>query len=323
MAATGAVPPPVSIPLPTRRLEKDDRDKIAVLWSPVGLNLSRTIQAAIDEVAETAGFSTMRLDLLSDEPEKLEWDLKHFLKRIHEESSVKGVITAFLDLPEADIDALYEKGKPVVCIDRPSALSRKGNVAIYHRYGGTLVARALLEIGRRKVAFVGPINERGWAGGERAEGVRSVLAEAGAEFIPVDEYKYDMEEAAEATAAMFEAGTEPDAMVFASDAQALGGLRVIKERGKKVPEEIAIVGFDDSVPARQADPPLSSVRQPFAELGKRSSEMLVGVLKGTGHLEDILVKEQLVLRGSCLAGYEGEIIYEPGTDVIARIRETR
>jgi DNA-binding LacI/PurR family transcriptional regulator len=71
---------------------------------------------------------------------------------------------------------------------------------------------------------------------------------------------------------------EPDAVFTVSDTVALGALRFLRERGLSVPDDIAIVGYDDLPPAIQADPPLTTVRQPVAQTGQLAVETLLKIL---------------------------------------------
>ncbi|HJU97013.1 MAG TPA: substrate-binding domain-containing protein, partial [Jiangellaceae bacterium] len=90
-----------------------------------------------------------------------------------------------------------------------------------------------------------------------------------------------------------------DAVFVASDLMATGALRVIHESGRRVPQDIAVVGHDDSVLARTAIPPLTTVRQPAEEMGRRMAELLIEQLSGSPQrsVAEILPTE-LVVRAS-------------------------
>jgi DNA-binding LacI/PurR family transcriptional regulator len=295
--------------------------RVAVLWSPVGQNVMSAVRRGIDTALYRHGYRSITMDLFSDEPGLLERDRDAMIKRILDDTLLPGVLTAFLDLPESVAERLHEKGKAIVSLERPTAWRRKGNVRLDHGIGARHAAEALLELGRKRIAFVGPVHEHGWAGGERFRHIEALLSKReGVKLIPVDAYRYEMDTAAKATAALLDAHPDVDGIIFASDIHALAGLIVLKERGRAVPTDVCVIGFDDSIAARSSTPPISSVQQPFAEVGRLAGEMLMGVVAShRAHLDDVKLPERLILRGSCLRTYDAEIIYQPGEGMLERL----
>ena len=96
-----------------------------------------------------------------------------------------------------------------------------------------------------------------------------------------------------------------DAVVAASDAMALGAIDALRARGVRVPEEVAVVGFDDIEAARFATPPLTTVRQPLHEQGRRAVELLLALLRGEPVPEQITLHTELVTRRSCRCAWQG------------------
>ncbi|MGD2206341.1 MAG: LacI family DNA-binding transcriptional regulator [Anaerolineae bacterium] len=93
---------------------------------------------------------------------------------------------------------------------------------------------------------------------------------------------------------------EPDAVFVASDSMALGAMRALREVQKRVPDEVAIVGFDDMPQAATADPPLTTIRQPIQRAGVLAVEMLIDILKnGAEPARRIILPIELVIRASC------------------------
>lgn len=92
----------------------------------------------------------------------------------------------------------------------------------------------------------------------------------------------------------------PTAVFVASDVVAIGAKAAIVEMGMKIPEDIALVGFDDVPLARYLDPPLTTVRLPASELATRASQMLIQLIKGETPVEKVvLLESQLIVRQSC------------------------
>ncbi|WP_193318157.1 substrate-binding domain-containing protein [Streptomyces sp. 3MP-14] len=94
-------------------------------------------------------------------------------------------------------------------------------------------------------------------------------------------------------------GRDFDAVVACSDALAADALRFLTERGVRVPEDVALISFNDSVEARVSDPPLTSVALPFGELGALAVETLLARLRGTAPPARRVVSGTLIVRGSC------------------------
>ena len=93
---------------------------------------------------------------------------------------------------------------------------------------------------------------------------------------------------------------EPDAVFVASDSMALGALRALREAGKRVPDDIAMVGFDDMPQAATADPPLTTIRQPIQRTGALAVEILIDILEnGAEPARRVILPTELVIRASC------------------------
>jgi DNA-binding LacI/PurR family transcriptional regulator len=85
----------------------------------------------------------------------------------------------------------------------------------------------------------------------------------------------------------------------ASDLMAVGAMRVLKERGRKIPSDVAVVGFEDSVLAKQTDPPLTTVHQPVEEMGREMARLLVDLIGGVADADSaVILDTHLVDRAS-------------------------
>jgi LacI family transcriptional regulator len=99
---------------------------------------------------------------------------------------------------------------------------------------------------------------------------------------------------------------KPDAVFVASDTMALGALRALREAGLSVPEDIALVGFDDMPYAATAAPPLTTVRQPIRRVGALASDTLLDIIdNGLEPVRRTVVPTELVVRASCGAKQAG------------------
>jgi DNA-binding LacI/PurR family transcriptional regulator len=150
---------------------------------------------------------------------------------------------------------------------------------------------------RRRVAMIRSTVTDEWAQ-ERYEGYRDAL---GADFDdelvePVDYFTAD--EGATAMERLLQRRPDLDGVFGASDAIAAGALRVLQAHERRVPQEVAVVGFDDSVWAGRTDPPLSTVRQPAREMGAAAAEAVLTAIAGDEAPRELQLASELVWRGS-------------------------
>lgn len=170
---------------------------------------------------------------------------------------------------------------PVVYVGRTSdELAADASFVDCDNYGGARAAtRALLEAGRRRLATIaGPSTYRPVT--ERLRGFVDELADWGLAPGPVVHGEFSMAAGAAAAAQLLQR-TTVDAVFAQSDLLAVGAVRVVTSAGRRVPDDVSVVAFDDTVVAATSDPPLSSVRQPLYEMGARAAELLLEAIGGT------------------------------------------
>jgi DNA-binding LacI/PurR family transcriptional regulator len=164
--------------------------------------------------------------------------------------------------------------------------------------GGRVAAEHLLRRGGRVIATVaGPSDMP--AGVDRLTGWRDVMARAGRPVDLVEHGDFSAESGAVAMARLLQRRPEVDAVFVASDLMATGALRMIHERGRRVPDDIAVIGFDDSMLARTTIPSLTTVRQPAEDMGRRMAELLLEQLAGAPpQVVGEILPTELVVRAS-------------------------
>jgi diguanylate cyclase (GGDEF)-like protein len=179
--------------------------------------------------------------------------------------------------------------------------------------------------GRRAVAFI-----RGPQANEEAERryrvYREVLKEHGVGFEPDRVVRGTFERASgEKSVGVLidERRVSFDALVAASDEMAIGAVRALLARGIRVPEEVAVVGFDDVEAAQFCFPPLTTVRQPLYEQGRVATDLLLGELAGRRAPGRVLLHTKLVVRRSCGCGPSttGDSGGDPSFEDLATVRE--
>jgi diguanylate cyclase (GGDEF)-like protein len=167
------------------------------------------------------------------------------------------------------------------------------------------IAHLVRDHGRRAIGFIRGPKANGEAE-RRWDVYREMLARY--DFV-LDEERvacgtFDRASGAEAVRVLLdERGASLDALVAASDEMAIGAIEALAERGVRVPEDVAVIGFDDIETARFCVPALTTVRQPLHEQGRRAAEIVLAMMVGASHpKESVLLHTQLATRRSCGCG---------------------
>ena len=165
--------------------------------------------------------------------------------------------------------------------------------------GGEAATRHLLERGRTRIACLGDATEHYPESHDRYRGYAAALVAAGLDADPrlqVSAISTE-DEGLRAAAALLDGGVAFDAVVAASDLIALAAMRVFADAGLRVPEDVAVVGFDDIPAAGLANPSLSTVAQDAALAGRRLVELLLAQVRGEP-VESVVLPTRLVVRQS-------------------------
>ncbi|QEW00963.1 LacI family transcriptional regulator [Microbacterium caowuchunii] len=220
---------------------------------------------------------------------------------LFEEQRVFGILATPVSDPSPRLAGLPARGIPVVLVDRASRDTTIPSVSVDDVVGGGLAAAHLTGLGRRRVAFVGgPLGLRQVA--DRLEGAERAVAEvadASLEVIGTRAPTVAEGRAAGERIAARPPELRPDAVFAANDLVALGLLQSLAGSGAlRIPEEIAIVGYDDIDFAAAAVVPLSSIRQPAALIGRRAVELLLAEGTDAGLDRQVRFEPELVVRDS-------------------------
>jgi len=226
---------------------------------------------------------------------------------------VDGLVVAPAD-PEENkpfYEELLAMQIPVVLIDRYIPGLPLDFVATDNELGGYLATKHLLALGRRRIAFVSTASRerRATSVVGRFSGYRRALAEHGIDevaelgpgvpdILPEEEYAYTT------VSRYLEQGGQLDAAFAVNDDIAYGAIRALQAHGLRVPEDVAVVGFDNQDTSAFISPPLTTVAQPMREIGKQAMCLLLErILKGmSAPVQQQLLTPTLVIRQSCGAG---------------------
>jgi DNA-binding LacI/PurR family transcriptional regulator len=234
-------------------------------------------------------------------------------RRVVSRAAVDGFIIYCLTTETRVINAILERGGPVVAVDEPGFADAPG-VGSADRAGTRRAAEHLLGLGHRRIAilametrpdgYAGPLDAARRAGSvyavtdERLAGYEDALAAAGVDLaaLRVEERPWIRPRSArDATLALLAERPRPTAILAMSDVFALAAIDAAKELGLRVPDDLSVVGFDDIPIASQVSPPLTTVRQPLVDKGRIAAELLFGRRQAEA---PIVLPTELVIRGT-------------------------
>lgn len=236
--------------------------------------------------------------------------------RFLQEKNVDGVIVAGKFNPRL-IDYIDRLGIPIVLIDYAVHGKRYSSVLIDNLKGARAATRHLIENGRTEIAFIG--GDPGHPSiAERFAGYSETLRENGLVCNPLlvvaDEEDTRIHNGYNAIERVLKQGGKPSAVFAANDAMAIGCMSYLKAAGRKIPDDVAIVGFDDIELSSHVEPQLSTVRVFTTEMGKIAVQRIVEMIREkTQHVFTVHLPVELVVRASSGAAVEKRL--EPGAPV--------
>ncbi|BCL25295.1 LacI family DNA-binding transcriptional regulator [Streptomyces aurantiacus] len=193
---------------------------------------------------------------------------------------------------------LADAGLPAVLFARPSRPVALSYVDLAHRDGGRLAAEHLLGRGCRRIVTVsGPLGVP--ASQERLAGFRDTMARHGHAYVPLVQGGFTVDSGMAAMTRLLAEHPDVDGVFAANDLMAQGICQVLRERGHRVPHDVAVVGFDDSSVAVTCRPPLTTVRQPVEDMAAAMARLLAEHIRGVRtEPASVIFDPELVVRES-------------------------
>ncbi|MFE9249994.1 LacI family DNA-binding transcriptional regulator [Streptomyces sp. NPDC007088] len=253
-----------------------------------------------ERAARDAGLGVMVCNSAQNPAEEAEY------LSLFAEQRVRGVLLTPADASGLNIDAFRRHGIPFVLVDRVAEGTSECSVSVDDVAGGALAVRHLADAGHRRIAYVsGPpaLNQVK----DRREGALQALAEAGLppkalRELPTE--RLDVAAGRDAGARLLGLAERPTAVFCANDLLALGVLQAMYAAKVRVPEDMAIVGYDDIEFAAAAAVPLTSVRQPAVTMGALAAGLLLEETEPSGgephEHRRLVLQPELVVRWSSL-----------------------
>lgn len=265
--------------------------KIVVMVPDVSNPFFAEVLRGAEETAQAAGYAVLLGDTNGD-PER-EAQYAAMLGR----KEADGLIFLGHRMPEALARVVADKGAaaPIVNACDFSADHGVSGVHIDNAAAAAEAVALLRSMGHHRIAVVaGPpeshITRERLIGARTAAGPDVRLAVVHAD--------YTIDAGARLTTRLLARPDRPTAIFCFSDEMAVGALAAARAAGLACPAELSIVGFDDVRYARFMDPPLTTIRQPMARIGRTAVEMLLSILRGAGQRESTTLDHELVVRGS-------------------------
>lgn len=214
-------------------------------------------------------------------------------------SHVDGVLLVSAHADDPLLDRLVDLQIPALLSGRPPGPTQLPFVDADNAGGARSAVEHLVERGRSTIASIAGPQDMS-PGADRLQGYRAAIADAGLdgsdELIAVGDFSIASGE--RAASQLLAARPDIDAIFAASDLMALGAVRAIERAGRRIPDDVAVVGFDDSMIAETARPPLTSVHQPVEEIGQQLIQILLCAMDGGSVPPETILPTHLVVRGS-------------------------
>jgi LacI family transcriptional regulator len=203
-------------------------------------------------------------------------DLSDIVDRVMATNLISGMLASFHTQSPQPLISLQKRGLPLVMINTPAARLDAPWVSVDNRAGGMLATRHLLQQGHKRIAFLFPTTDLPCFH-DRYEGYCLALREAGQEPDPTL-VLHDDGSIARCLQEIQAMSERPTAIFTSHDSLAYGILTMVEKFGWRVPDDLVVVGFDDMTPPFSVQPALTTVRQPFYEIGQCAAEMLLSTL---------------------------------------------
>ncbi len=284
-----------------QRLRAEKSHLVGVLLSDIRNPFYTMALEGIEQILSQQGLSV----LICNSATKPERE-NDFITLLRAEEVAGIIIAPTRENSDALADAV-KSGLPVVVIDRRMTRPVTDTVLADNENGARLAVRHFVEQGHRHIAtLAGP--QHLTSGRERYQGYLQALAEAD---IPLDTSlvrfgDYQLESGYTLTRELITQTNLPVALFVANNLMTIGALNAIHEAGLNIPDDIAIVGFDDLPWAVSLTPSLTTVQQPATEIGIHAAELLLNRMTFPGRpARTVVLGTELIVRASALAGSEG------------------
>ena len=285
-------------------LKKGRSHTLGVVVSNIDNNFLSQVINGIESVAQDKNYSV----IITQSKESLAKEIQH-IKNLSSRSIDGFIISVSSETSDSSIfRTLIENGFPIVFVDRTMNDIDAHKVMADNFAGAYKATKYLLKSGFKRIAHLTSSKHLSITK-ERLSGYEAALKEAG---LSPDEslirycghggmFKDEIEKSIEE---LFSLKNKPDAMLTASDRLSNSAIGILKNKGIRIPQDVALIGFTNSINADIFNPSLSAVIQPAMEMGKKATELLISQIESKRPIidfEKIIMETQLILRDSSKA----------------------
>ncbi len=226
-------------------------------------------------------------------------DEERIFPRVSSQGLLDGIIVQTAHKGDKLINRLINSGFPVIVAGRPFNTSGVSYIDVDNIQAACQAVNYLIQLGYSRIATItGMINST--AGIDRLEGYKKAINDQGWRIEPGLIAEGDFTELSGYEAMRQLLPLNPDAVFTASDTMAVGAIRMVKEAGLRVPQDVAFVGFDDLPVASLSDIKLTTVRQPIFRFGAQAVATLIDLIEnGIKPSRRIIMETELIIRESC------------------------
>lgn len=243
---------------------------------------------ALEQEAKKSGYNLMLYSEADD------------INPLNSQKKIDGVIICSFPRIEDKIQEL-KKLLPIVLLDNLSADKSIPSVTLDNFNGSSEAAEYLWSLGHRRIGFIAGLLDSDVCR-ERLMGYTSAMNKLGAEaddnLVFKGDYSYESGEAG--ARHMLGLKNPPTAIMCANDSMAIGVMKVVRESGLRVPEDISVVGFDDIKVASKVFPSLTTIGAPISAIAEKSIGVMLEMINGVSHdYSHVILPAKLIVRGSC------------------------
>jgi LacI family transcriptional regulator len=278
--------------------------------STIGLIVPDNANPFFAEIAkgvEDAGFEAGFSVILCNSNAMIERELAYIDLLLSKR--VDGVIYAPTSLSIQPIKRLVDQGIPVMVFYRETCGLNVDSVRINNLESSQRATQYLLDLGHRDIACIRPLSME-TPSGQRVDGYQRAMAGAGLalsqDLMPQGNNRISGGEIA--ARRLLESGKHFSAIFSANDAMAIGAMRVLRDAGLRIPNDVSVVGFDDITLARYSEPPLTTISQPKQEAGTLAVQRIIERIdkQHTGGPREFVMETTLIERRSAAHYQSGE-----------------
>jgi LacI family transcriptional regulator len=277
-----------------RSLRSHQTRMLALVLTDITNPFWTTVARGVEDAASDAGFSVILCNTDESDVEQ-----ERYI-RVILEKQVDGVLLVPAGNPEEPVRAIRGQQTPVVVLDRRVPADLETDVVRCDSVGGAYqLVKLLTGLGHNRISILtGP--EDVSTAADRVAGYHQALAEAGLTWERVLYGEYTLQSGYDLATQALQSAERPTAFFAGNNFLAIGALRALRDHGLKVPEEMALVGFDDLPESLVVDPFLTVAAQPAYEMGHKATELLLARLNGQAPeaCQEIILPTSLIVRRS-------------------------